>query len=143
MKKFIGILFFIVTAISCDAQNNYVKNLSENIDLNYLLASVLPEKTVSKDIFNGGLYVKVFQLNDTKATEKEMFDGYDGVASSFLVSVMPDGDYYTTSKLFKIEGLVNPIIKSISESSYPEFIITIEYGLLDEKKIKEFKFKGN
>jgi len=143
MKKFIGILFFIVIAISCDAQNSKVKNLSNDIDLNYLLASILPEKTIIKEIFNNGLYVKIFQLNDTKATKKEMFDGYDGVSSSFLISVMPDGDYYTTSNLFKIEGLINPFIKSLSEGAYPEFIITIEYGLADNRKIKEFSFKGN
>lgn len=143
MKKIFGILTFIGIAISCQAQNIKVKDLSNDIDLNYLLASVLPEKTICKDIFNGGLYIKVFQLNDTKATKEEIFEGYDGVASSFLVSVMPDGDYYTTSNLFKIEGLINPFIKSLSEGAYPEFTITLEYGLEDNRKIKEFSFKGN
>lgn len=142
MKKIIGILLFIVITISCDAQNIKVKDISKNADMNYFMANILPAKTISKEIYNGGLFVNIFQLNDSKATDKAMFEEYDGVASSFLVSVIPDGDYYTSSKLFKIEGLINPEIKSINVTVYPEFIIMIEYGIAEDRKYEEFRLKG-
>ncbi len=142
MKKIIGILLFIVINISCDAQNIHVVDISKNADMNYLIANILPAKTINKEIYNGGLYVNIFQLNDPKSTDKALFEGYDGVASSFLVSIIPDGDYYISSKLFKIEGLINPEIKSINVAVYPEFIIMIEHGIAQDRKNEEIRLKG-
>ena len=46
--------------------------------------------------------------------------------SSYLVSVIPDGDYYSYSKLYKIEGLYNPKVIEIKETQgLFKFIIKI------------------
>ena len=43
-----------------------------------------------------------------------------------MISIAPDGNYYTWSKLYKIEALVNPKILEIKETKYPNFILKIE-----------------
>ena len=129
--------------MSCSAQGKFeVNDISAKSELNYVISNILPNQFHFQEIYQGGLFVKVFQIADSKATPEETFEEYDGVLSSFLISVSPDGDYYTTSKLYKIEGLLNPVIKTISEIDYPEFSVKIEYGSADNRKTKEFIFKG-
>ena len=78
--------------------------------MNYLFARIAPKLTINKELYKESLYITIYQLSDSKATPENFFDGYDGTLASFIVSIIPDGDYYTRSKLYKIEGFLNPKI---------------------------------
>ncbi len=141
MKKITTILVFLVF-ISCQAQYTpELKDLSQNYEVNYILANIWQEATY-KELYNGSLYVKTFIMGDSKATPEGLFEGYDAIISSLLISVVPDGDYYTSSKLYKIERLIRPKILEIKEAAYPNFSIKIEHGFYDKRKIEVFAFEG-
>jgi len=56
----------------------------------------------------------------------DYFEEYDRDLSSILIVIIPDGDYYVGSKLFKIEGFENSKIVSLSEKEFLKFVITVE-----------------
>ena len=136
MKNIISILL-IFFFISCKAQK--IKDLSENKEMNYIFART-SKNVIVKELYNRGLFVTIFQLSDSKATPDEYMEDF---LSSYMISVVPDGDYYSHSKLYKLEGLIIPKIIEIKESVYPKFIIKIEYGsFLEKRKVKSFEFEG-
>ncbi|MDG1275913.1 MAG: hypothetical protein P8O16_01445 [Algoriphagus sp.] len=119
-----------------------VKELSMHETANYLLANITEINYSYQEVFNRSFFINVYTLNDSKATPLEYFEEYDGVLSSILISIIPDGDYYSQSKLFKIEGLENPKIVSLKEEEFPEFVITVESGPVENRQTSEYKFKG-
>jgi len=62
--------------------------------------------------------------------------------SSYFISVTTDGDYYSGSKSFKIEGVYNPKIIEIKESSFPKFSVKIEHGPAKKRKTVLIEFEG-
>lgn len=119
-----------------------LNDLSERLELNYIMANVNPKEIHCQQLYNGGLFIKIFKFTDPHATPDGMFEGYEGVLTSLLISVRPDGDYYTGSKLYKIEGVFEPAVLEIKEASFPFFNLRVEYGFEDERKIEEFKLEG-
>lgn len=136
MKKII-ILILTLSVQSCFSQN--IKNISVNTEMNYVFARIYEKKTIVKELFNRGLFVTIYELSDSKITSK---DNLEDFLSSYIVSVVPDGDYYSDSKLYKIEGLLNPTILDIKEGEFPNFRIKIEYGSYNKRKRKSFEFEG-
>ena len=141
MKYIIAILFTF-SFLSCKAQVLEIKDLSNQQGLNYILANILIERTYKKELFKGGQYLTIFQINDSKITPSNYFEGTDEILDSYLISVVPDGDYYPGSKLYKIGGILNPKILEIKEIISPKFIIKIEHGVYDKRKIETFEFEG-
>ena len=131
----------VLVSTSCKAQQPKVKDLSNNIKVSYILGNIW-EKPIIEELWKGGLYIKIFKMSDSKATPEGLFEGYGGILSSLIISVLPDGDYYTNSRLYKIEGLANPKIIEIKETTYPKFSIKIEHGFYDKRKIETFEFEG-
>ncbi|WP_139316502.1 hypothetical protein [Algoriphagus marinus] len=119
-----------------------VIELSMHETANYLLANIKEINYSYQEVFNRSFFVNVYTVNDSKATLQGYFEEYDGILSSILISIIPDGDYYSQSKLFKIEGLENPKIISLIEKEFPEFILAVESGPLENRKTFEYKFKG-
>lgn len=144
MKRQLSILvllhFFILN--TCKSQEILVKDLSNNQELNYIFSRIITTKTVCEELYNRGLFVTIYEISDSKATPENLFKGYSGTVSSYIISASPDGDYYTSSKLHKIEGLIHPKIIYISETNYPNFKIKIEYGNSDERNSEVFDFEG-
>ena len=128
--------------LSCKAQKVLVKDISNNVDMNYLFARLDSKDILNKELWNGGQYVKVFKISDSKATPENYFEGTDEVLTSLIISTVPDGDYYTNSKLYKIEGLCNPTILEIKEEEQFRFSIKIEYGAFNEREVEVFELVG-
>ncbi len=139
------ILILILLSISCQSQQDQEEirkiDLSSQVEMNYVFSRMFNENTVVKEVYGGGLLVKIFEISDSKITP-EYFSESDEFLSSYIISVSPDGDYYVTSKLYKIEGLIYPNIVEIEETEYPNFTIKIEYGLYNQRKAKNFKITG-
>ncbi|WP_144668863.1 hypothetical protein [Dokdonia sp. Hel_I_53] len=57
---------------------------------------------------------------------------------SIFISLITDGDYYTTSNLFKIERLINPKIIRILDKEFPRLEVFIENGNYVSRKVEEF-----
>jgi len=145
MKTYILLLisfFFLQIEFDCKAQEAKAKELSMHETANYLLANITEINYSYQEVFNRSFFLNVYTLNDSKATPLDYFEEYDGVLSSILISVIPDGDYYVGSKLFKIEGLENPKIVSLKEKEFPEFILAVESGPVENRRTFEYKFKG-
>lgn len=144
MNHLLFIAFFI--SINCSSQEN--KHIIKNIDLsghsemNYIFARIYDIKPISMELYGGGLFISVFQISDSKATPENFFEGYDSSLSSYIISVKEDGDYYTGSKLYKIEGLEAPKVLEIKETKYPKFTIKIEHGAYTKRKTDAFEFEG-
>jgi hypothetical protein len=117
-------------------------DLSSYQEMNYIFARIHNSKPISKEFYKGSLYATIFHLSDSKATPDSLFEGYDGMVSSYIISITPDGDYYSWSKLYKIEGLINPKILEIEETEYPNFAIKIEEGFFNNRKVINFKLVG-
>jgi len=120
-----------------------IKDLSTEISSNYLLANIYETNKLSyEEIYKGAFFLRIYKMTDYYATPKNYFEGTDEVVSSVLISVVPDGDYYTTSKLYKIEMLYNPKIIEIKETIYPEFVITIESGSYSKRSVQKYTLKA-
>lgn len=142
MKKTITILLLMLFCLSCKAQKVVVKDISNNVDMNYLFARLDSKDIFNQELWNGGQYVKVFKISDSKATPENYFEGTDEVLTSLIISTVPDGDYYTNSKLYKIEGLCNPTILEIKEEEQFRFSIKIEYGAFNKREVEVFELVG-
>jgi len=132
-------LFFF---IRCTSQNIKIKDYTNTAEMSYFFARINPTNIITKELYDRGLYIKVFEISDSKATPENSFDETDEFLSSYIISIVPDGDYYTSSKLYKLEGLLNPKIIEIRKEIYPNFLIIIESGTFKTKKIETFKFNG-
>ena len=135
---FLGSLLFYI--VGCNAQSNLVKDISEEKKTNYFLAVLDIDKTKQFRLNKGDFYVKTYIIYDSNATKEEHFEEYDGVIQSVLISIIPDGDYYTDSKLFKIEGLYNPRVLSVNKTEDENYVISIESGLSNKKKVLDYNF---
>lgn len=127
----------------CQAQQGVVKKLPSTSEASYLLANIKAVNYSFHELHDRSFFVNVFTLNDPRATPKGFFEEHDGILSSILIAIMPDGDYYTESKSFKIEGLENPVITAITEKEYPEFTLSIESGPMEKRKTVEYIFTGD
>ncbi len=141
MKKTVFILV-ILFSISCASQKQIVKDLSSSSDSNYILANIYKTLYNSHSLYKNSFYLRAYLMSDSKSTPENYSEGTDEVASSILISVKPDGDYYTTSKLYKIEMLYNPKIIEIKETGYPEFIVAIESGSPSNRSTQRHTLKA-
>ena len=139
MKRIILALILTIS-FSCESQSKKTHIVS-NEELNYVLSNIYIEKIERKELFNAEAYLTIFEIADSKITKDNAFPETDEILSSYYITVIPDGDYYITSKLFKIEGLINPKIITINEGGFPEFSLTIEHGLFNKRVKENFKFK--
>lgn len=141
MKNYVIVLISLM-ALNCKAQySTKLIDLSQNKETNYIVANIL-KVARQKEIYGGGMFVKTFLMSDSKATPEGLFEGTDAIISSLLISVVPDGDYYSHSKLYKIECLVSPEVLEVIEIEHPKFSIKIEHGFINERKIELFEFEG-
>lgn len=143
MKKLIITLCFISVCIQINAQKSTVqKDVSQNAEMNYALARMDVKDIQYQSLYQGALHVKIFKISDSKSTPENFSEGTDEFLESLYVSIAPDGDSYTKSKLLKIEGLMYPKVLQISESGFPKFNITIELGNKNERYSKIFELQG-
>ena len=142
MKKLVLILTLLT--LNCNSQEGKVIELVEEeySEMKYIFARILPELTVQKELYNGGVFLTIFLISDSKATPEEFSPGTEEFLNSYFISITEDGDYYSGSKLHKIEGLINPKILEIKETKYPEFYIKIEHGFNKNLRFTFFDFKG-
>jgi hypothetical protein len=127
---------------TCLGQNVNVRDLSDESQANYFLANINRVKFLSHQLFEGGLYINAFIIDDSKATPTGFFEETEEILSSILISIMPEVDYYTKSKLYKIEGLENPKIVSLKEKEFPEFMMTLESGPVENRQTFEYNLRG-
>jgi len=139
MKKAIFITTFWLSFLSCSSQEAVLRNLDYNSEMNYIFSRINPYDIFNKELYNGGLYVKIFLMSDPKVTPKKYMEDF---LSSYIISVSPDGDYYSNSRLYKIEGVYNPKIVEIKEDLSLKFSINIEHGFHDKRKIETFILEG-
>jgi len=141
MKKVIFILILCLTFWSCSSQEILVKNLDDNSEMNYIFSRINPTTIYKDELYKGGLYITIYEMSDSKATPKERIEDF---LSSYIISVRPDSDYYSYSKLYKIEGLIIPKIIEIKETVAPNFSIKIEHGSYrdNKRKMEIFEFEG-
>ena len=144
MKKqlLVFILLCSYTLNSCISQEIVVKDLADEVNMNYLFSRINPTQISSTSLYNNGLYVTIYKLSDSKITPEKFMEDF---LSSYLVSVIPDGDYYSYSKLYKIEGLYNPKVIEVKETQgLFKFIIKIEFGIYNNRnrQIQDFELEG-
>ncbi len=142
MKKNIFILF-ILFQIGCFGQKPIIKDLSKETLSNYFLANIYETNKLSfEEIYKGAFFLRIYKMTDPKATPENYSEGTHEVVSSILISVVPDDVDYTTSKLYKIEMLSNPKIVEIKETTYPEFVVSIESGIKTKRSVQHYTFKA-
>jgi hypothetical protein len=141
MKKVLFILILFLTFWSCSSQETIVKNLVYNTEMNYIFSRINTATIYKEKLYKEGLFITIYEMTDSKATPIEYIEDF---LSSYIVSAVPDGDYYSYSKLYKIEGLINPKILEIKETTAPNFSIKIEHGSYrdNKRKIEIFEFEG-
>ena len=135
-------LIFMIILLFCvnsKAQKVVIKDLSNDEEMNYIFSRINSENIISKELYNRGMFVTVYEISDSKSTPEEYMEDF---LSSYIISVSPDGDYYSNSKLYKIEGIYNPKILEIKESESPKFLLKIEYGIQNKRKFEVFEFIG-
>lgn len=135
-----GVLAFFSTIAM--AQERSLKDLSNEASANYILASIYKMEQVSYPLFKGTLFLNIYVMHDSNSTPAGTFDGYDGVLSSILISIAPDGDYYSVSKLYKIEGLLDPKVIAIKEGNDLSFTISVESGSKEQRETETFIMDG-
>ncbi len=139
--KFLIVLIIvsIVTLSGCRAQKNELYEFSNNAEMNYIFSRISKDKPLMKVLYDGGLFITIFKISDSKATPSKYLEDF---VSSYIISVTPDGDYYSWSKLYKLEGLYNSKILEIKETNYPYFMIKVEHGVLGKEIVEIFKLQG-
>ncbi|WP_442265142.1 hypothetical protein ACSIGC_12460 [Tenacibaculum sp. ZS6-P6] len=141
MKK-LFLIAVLGTVLGCNAQQKLDLS-SSDIKMNYIFSRMYNEKPIHQNLFNQSLYLSIYKFSDSKISKGINISESEEFLSSYMISVTPDGDSYSTSKLYKIEGVLNPEIIKIKEENYPFFTIKIEHGLKNSRKIETFHFKGN
>ncbi|SFO33180.1 hypothetical protein SAMN04488519_105294 [Algoriphagus ornithinivorans] len=145
MKKYLNrnmaitlVLAFNVPLFSF-AQQVKLKDLTEDSKANYFFANIQNVEFLSYPLFERALFINAILIYDSEATPADYFEGTDEVLSSILISIRPDGDYYTESKLYKLEGLENPKILAIQEGVFPDVIVEVEYGKKNKRKTERVR----
>lgn len=139
MKTIFTFIAVLLVHTNCMAQ---LKDLSADNSSNYILSNINKVDYLNDELYNGSLFVSVFTMSDSRIDPKGLFNDTDEVLSSVLISIIPDGDYYTSSKLYKIEGLVAPEIVQITETQYPDLVITVESGFYKDRKQISYTLDG-
>lgn len=134
MKKPILLILFLLFVFNSNAQETVKQTDWSYMKMNYIFSRLNTETITNKTLFDGALYVKVFSISDSKITPENFSEGTEEFLESLLVSISPDGDAYTESKLIKLEGLTFPEIKEFKESKYPSFSMIIEVGPKENRK---------
>lgn len=140
MKKYLNRNIAITLALAFNlplfsfAQEFKLKDLTGDSRANYFFANIQSVEFLSYPVFERALFINTILIFDSEATPADYFEGTDQVLSSILISIRQDGDYYTESKLYKLEGLENPKILAIHEGVFPEVIVEVEYGKKNKKK---------
>ena len=104
-------------------------------EMNYVFSRLDTEKIKTEILYDGALHLKLFAISDSKITPENFSEGTEEFLESIYVSISPDGDAYTESKLIKLEGLLIPEVLEISELQYSKFSVKIEVG----NKVKRFQ----
>ena len=138
-----AILLLFGIGESCHAQQGTIKEMSGDTIVHYLLANIKAVNYSFLELHDRSFFVNVYTLDDPRATPERFFEEYEGVLSSILIAIIPDGDYYTESRLFKIEALENPVIIGIAEKAFPEFTVSLESGAADQRKTVDYSFTGD
>lgn len=139
MKTIFTFIAVLLVHTNCMAQ---LKDLCADNSSNYILSNINKVDYLNDELYNGSLFVSVFTMSDSRIDPKGLFNDTDEVLSSVLISIIPDGDYYTSSKLYKIEGLVAPEIVQITETQYPDLVITVESGFYKDRKQISYTLDG-
>lgn len=126
--------------MNCKAQSTSIQDISAEKNLKYVLATIEKVDYLNHSLYDRSFFVSVYTMRDSKASTEGHFEGSDEVLSSILVSILPDGDYYTDSKLYKLEGISNPKVLGIEETDFPEFELSIEQGKESDRKVVKYKF---
>lgn len=130
-------VFFTIQILNCEAQGELIE-ITDNTDLNYYFSNISKVNVKNHSLFSRAMFLNVYTVDDAKATPDNYFEGYDGILQSLFIAVKPDGDYYSWSKLYKIEGILNPEIITINELKYPKFEIVIEIGNKNNRNSKSY-----
>lgn len=138
------LLLISLISLTCKSQELKVHELSKNSEMAYIFSriSTSSDLIIHKELYQGGMFAKIFYMLDPQATPKDYSKGTEEFLTSYIISINPDGDYYVNTKLYKIEGLSNPKILEIKGTIYPNFEIKIEYGIYDNRKTKSFELIG-
>lgn len=141
MKRLFITTAFCLFIFTCKAQQKIIE-LRSDIESNYLISNITKCHALSKEMFNGSFYINIFELSDSKITPENNQETEE-LWSSFLISAVPDGDYYTFSTINKIEGVFNPEFLGVKELEYPNFEISIEHGFYNKRKKESFLISVN
>ncbi|WGK64278.1 hypothetical protein [Croceiramulus getboli] len=146
MTYFIVFIVMVSQGLTLQAQMAKVDEIYSPKELSYILSNIQVEKISSKVFYHGGIYAKAYPISDSKATQETTFEGYDGVLMSYYFSFTPDGDYYSSSRLYKIEGLLDPQLidwMELKEADQLQIKVIIEHGPALERISDSFQFKVN
>ncbi|WP_300024092.1 hypothetical protein [uncultured Maribacter sp.] len=138
--KFIVILSVFIFVSSCRGQQKII-DLSDSQNLSYYIANIKKCNFLKKNMFDDSFFISIFEILETRTDINNFSEGKE-LSSSYLISILPDGDYYSSSKLFKIEGLINPKIVEILEKEYPKFNLMVETGNYNERIIEIYNLDG-
>lgn len=141
MKRLIIYTTFCLLIFTCKAQQKTIE-LNSDLESNYLISNITKCHVLSREMFNGSFYINIFELADSKISPKNNQETEEPW-SSFLISAIPDGDYYTLSTIKKIEGVFNPEFLGVKELEYPNFEVSIEHGFYNNRKKESFLISVN
>ena len=85
--------------------------------------------------------MSAYTIADSKATPSVRFEEAGGILARVLVCIVPDGDQYAGSKLFKIEGILNPVVETLEETKFPEFSLSVAQGKAIERKLVKYTLR--
>lgn len=132
----------LLSFICCSSQDlPKLQNISDRQELNYYLSNMTESIVLRKALYKGEFYLNLFKMDDSKATPEDLFEESDEILESILIAIIPDGDYYTRSELYKIEGLSNPVILDVLESGYPNIELIVNHGFEGQEKTESFKLE--
>ena len=140
--KTLFVVIFCCFGLRLEAQKNVHELSDSESQMNYVFSRIYNEKPIFKSLFNSSLYISIFRYSDSKINNESLNSETEEFYDSYLISISPDGDYYTKSKLFKIKKLFNPKILEIKEEKYPNFKVKIESGLSNHRKVTSYQLKG-
>ena len=140
MNKVIKLVFLLFIT-SCTAQKE-IFDYTDKSDINYILSSMRKPLKVNQSLFDDAYFLSVFEMDDSKVSINNQNES-DEIYSSVFVSITPDGDYYTSSKLYKIEKLRSPKLLSIVEKDFFKIEIFIEHGNINSRQKSKFIINCN
>lgn len=133
MKNLIILSIILLSCTSCKSQSIEILDISNKKELNYIVANIDISNIKKESLYNDAFFITIFQMYDLKVNYDTETDE---VFKSILISISPDGDYYTNSKLLKIENLIKPKILSIKQEEYPNIVLNVEYGNFKDRSVK-------